>query len=247
MGAIFYRFKNKAPFKAFYLDLIMICCMLIPILSATRSYVIAYFTLFSAYAILSSGKVFKGISITIISSVLLYLLLSNSIIQGQFIGSLKRLETVELLIAGDLSAGGTLDRITEYTPILLDHWKESPLFGWGFSSFFASENNGHAGLANLLFNVGIFGFIIFIIYWGSLIWIPLRTSLKLDHNNPYKKSLLVLVFVFFSYFIINNAGQQFTYLIGFMGTGYSQMIFLSFSDFAIRESQRVNRGYQSSI
>lgn len=240
MGAVFYRVKKSSQFKEIYLDLIIATTVLIPILSATRSFVIAYFILFFAYLILTKGNKLKLLNIVIIGIGIGYILLSSNIIQGQLIGSVKRLSTIELLVAGDLSAGGTLSRFTEYSPVLLNYWKDSPVFGWGFSSFFASASNSHAGLANLLFNVGVAGFILFIIYWISLVWIPLNVSTKLSPKNPYKESLFVLIFVFFGYFVINNAGQQFTYLIGFIGTGFSQMIFLTFSDFTIRESLKIN-------
>ncbi len=240
MGAVFYRLKKDARFNSRYLDMIIVASLIIPILSATRSFVIAYLIIFIAYIVLSPLKRLRILNIGIIGICISYILLSNSIIQGQLVGSFNRLSTMELIVSGDLTAGGTLDRLTEYTPVLLNYWKESPLFGWGFSSFFASETNSHAGFANLLFNVGIMGLILFMVYWVSLIYIPISVSQHLNKVNPYKKSILVFTFLFFSYFVLHNAGELFTYLIGFSGPGLSQIIYVSFSDFAIRDAKKIN-------
>ena len=117
--------------------------------------------------------VFRLIFITILSGIIIF---NSQIITNQLIGVTKRVATVESIAKGDLSAEGTSARYDKYTPRLFQVWKGSPLFGWAFSDTYKENSNGHAGLANLLMQVGIIGYLVFIYFWYSLIFIPLRAN-----------------------------------------------------------------------
>ena len=139
------------------------------------------------------------------------------------------MSTIESVAQGDLSAGGTNAR-NDYSEILVNHWKDSPFLGWGFSDFYKENGNGHAGLANLLFGVGIIGFLVFIYFWYKLFFTPLVKDRMLSMGNPYKGALVVFSLGFLIFFILNaTSGQQFGLYMGFGAGIFSQTFFYSYS------------------
>ncbi len=239
---MFYLSSAKKIFSEKYLYLILIIAFFSILLTATRGWIVAYAFALIIYSVFIYKKPTFVLRLVLplifISSVIYF----SPVIQAQIVGVTNRVSTLGLILKGDMTAGGTVKRISEYTPALLNVFYKSPVLGWGFSDVFWINKNGHAGQANLLMNVGITGFILFIYLWFKLITVPYKINMRLKKLNPYKNGVLVLIIGFLIFFILHNtSGQQFQYIIGSYGSSFSQIIFYGFSDFFLRDAIYVNK------
>lgn len=232
VGAMFFlQFKRKI-FSENYLFLIIIIAYVSIIFTATRGWFIAFTVVLFLYFVFIN-KIRKLGPAIVLVLILIPTLLSIPIIQKQFEGAMKRFSTISAITQGDLSAGGTSGR-DEYSVGLYNLWKESPLFGWGFTDFYKKNGNGHAGLANLLFGVGIVGYLVFIYFWYKLFFVPISTNKRLSNANPFKGTLYIFTLGFLIFFILNaTSGQQFGIYLGFGSGIFSQVLFYSYSSFFI--------------
>jgi hypothetical protein len=242
IGSMFFLSSSKKVFSEKYLYMILIFAYFSILLTATRGWILAYSFVLIIYSVLINKRsrffLRLGLPLILIGSIIYF----SPIIQSQLIGVTNRMATLGLMVKGDITAGGTVKRINEYTPALLNIFYKSPILGWGFSDVFWSNKNGHAGQANLLMNVGIVGFLLFIYFWFKLITVPYKINARLKRLNPYKNSLLVLIIGFLIFFILHNtSGQQFQYLIGSYGSSFGQIIFYGLSDFCLRNALIINK------
>ena len=158
--ALYYIIKNDKSFPSAYLFAILFISCFTIFLSATRGWMIA-FTGMLLLALSGQGTVMfkKAIGIFIVSMVILYfLMLQFPFLERQMELSLERARTMEQLVGGDVTAGGTLGRIDQRGPRVLSIFNESPLFGFGFSDDFREYFDDHVGHHSLLLNVGILGY-----------------------------------------------------------------------------------------
>lgn len=235
IGAMFFLKFKKSLFQNNYLLLVIIISYLSILLTATRGWFISFsIALLLYFALVQKSN--KTISAIILVLILVPLLLQVPVVRKQLQGSVKRISTVESILRGDISAGGTSAR-DEYSKVLFKYWSESPILGWGFTDFYKDNGNGHAGLANLLFSVGILGYLIFIYFWYKLFFIPIQTIKRLSITNPFKRSLIVLSIGFLTFFILHStSGQQFGFYLGFGSGILSQTLFYSFSSYFIMQA-----------
>jgi hypothetical protein len=238
-GLFFLTYK-KPLFNRNYLTAVVTGSFASIILTGTRGWMIAFSIVLIIYFVFINRSYRVVSRIFLITILGVIIVLSSQMITNQLIGVTKRLSTVEAIARGDLTAEGTLARLDKYTPQLLKVWEGSPVVGWAFSDTFKENSNGHAGLANLLMQVGILGYLIFIYFWYQLINTPLRVNKYLSKSNPYKKSLLVFILAFVIFFVLHSSsGQQFGYSIGFLGGTFSQFYFYCFSSVFILDALNV--------
>lgn len=234
-GSMFYLMLKKKSINRNYLIFILLICYIQILLSATRGWIIAFsvsLVIFLFIQVRLRIKYNTLIRYLFFTGIILFFLLQNTFILNQLSGVRNRLFSLEYLVEGDESAGGTLHRIDEYTPQLLDKFMENPVFGWAFSNEFYKYNNKHVGYANLLMNIGIVGMLFFVYLWYQMITRPFKINKFIVQENPYKGSLHILLIGFFCIFIIHNSSsQQFSYLIGWKGSAFLLTVFLSFSNF----------------
>ncbi|MCK6694722.1 MAG: hypothetical protein L6Q97_21810, partial [Thermoanaerobaculia bacterium] len=145
-------------------------------------------------------------------ALILVSLMAIPIVNTQISLALKRMTTLEALASGDRTAKGTLSRITERSPRVMNKWIESPLTGWGFSDTFNDYQDFHVGNQNILLHSGVLGAALlgmfFVYFHGKLFF---RSTL-LPRDHPLKYTLLSFC-VFFPgwFFIHSSSGQQFAY------------------------------------
>lgn len=232
-GAMFFQQYKTNIFHKSYLSLIIVVSFASIFITATRGWFIAFSVAIFLFLVYIQ-KIKRMARIGFITLILITFTLSIPFIQKQIVGSFNRISTLEAIIQGDLSAGGTSARV-DYNLHLIKLWKESPILGWGFSEFYKENGNGHAGLANLLFSVGIIGYIVFIYFWYHLFFMPIFVNKKLSSLNPYKGSLIAFTLTFLIFFILNaSSGQQFGIYLSFSGGIMAQIIYYSYSSFFIR-------------
>lgn len=170
------------------------------LISGTRGYIIALSVFFILCVVFT--KVFNKK----FSSLLVFLLLFSFIllipnVNKQFAGVFSRLSTVELLLKGDLTAGGTLKRVETRAPKVFEVYNSGPrILGYGYSKNFWDNMDNHVGPVTVLLNAGIIGTLIILLLWLSYI---IRT-LQLSKKNAYVKyPMRILVFGFSILIIIH--------------------------------------------
>jgi hypothetical protein len=243
IGALFFIKAKVNYFSTWYLHLVISISYLSIIFTATRGWFIAFsIALILFFVFIGKMKRFVSSIITVI--LVIPLVLSIPVVKNQFSGAFERFSTVKEVAQGDITAKGTSSR-GDYTITLYELWKQNPIMGWGFSSIYKNNENTHAGLANLLLNVGILGYLVFIYFWYELFSVPLYANLRLSMRNKFKGSLIVFSLGFIILFVLNaTSGQQFGFYLGFDMVVFGQIIFYSYSSFfiihALKEEQLSN-------
>ena len=211
--ALFYMVSKKKAFSSSnYLAAVVFTAFASIFLSATRGWLLAYGFLIMASVFLmsKSGKVKKLINLAIASVVMVYILqFSFPLVRHQFEAALDRFATMELLLSGDVTAGGTLKRIDVRGKRVMDQFYESPLIGWGFSDTYFAYEDGHVGQQNILLNVGIIGFLYLNFFYGYLclkIWVY---SGNKQIRSIWGNGFLVYLFSLLAIFIIHGSSTQF--------------------------------------
>jgi O-antigen ligase len=131
----------------------------------------------------------------------------NPYIQSQVSRSYERFMTMETVTEGDLTAGGTATRATDQSQRVLSKWKESPIFGWGFSEEYRNYINEHVGNQNILLHSGILGLLLMFTFF---LFFHFRL-LKIGRIYSRRECIIFLIF-FIGWFIIHStSGQHFAY------------------------------------
>jgi hypothetical protein len=247
MGSMFYILYRVKTFNKTWLFIILYLASFSIFITATRGWFIAYFVMMVLFMILGGRNLKRFTQFTIIMLVISNIMFLSPRIRDHLKSSFIRIETVEEISKGDLTAGGTDARIKEYSPSVMAKFYESPIIGWGFSNVYSDNTNGHVGNQALLLNVGLIGYLLFIYFWYSICSIPFKTRRNLPPGNPFRNSLLVIPIIFFGYFIIHTtSGQLFQYAVGFQ-YGVSQMFFYAFANFYIIAAIELNLKTNTTI
>lgn len=243
MGSAFFLVYKKTSIPRNYLLVVLSTSLLSILLSGTRGWMIAAaIIVFSLLVGQNTKRVFFLIPRLIIPLILLIILF-------RFIPSLnkqvdlvfQRFDTIELLMEGDKTAGGTLNRLDERGPVVMNKFWESPIIGFGFGSEGNKFNDNHVGNQNLLMKSGIIGFTMYLIFWLSYMIKLLFRNRELRPENPYKNSLLILIGCLLSLiFIHSTSSQWFGYSIGF-GRGLIWFIILFIGSYSYYDSVRIER------
>lgn len=131
-------------------------------LSATRGWLIASIIMMFLFFLLSRQiKTVSSISkLVLIMFVIIISLSFMPYIGRQIDNTIQRLSTLQSLYKGDVTADGTLSRLSERAPRVLGKFIERPLLGFGFSEEYFSYTDQHVGHHDMLLNVGIIGYIL---------------------------------------------------------------------------------------
>jgi len=214
--ALFYLSRERKIFNNTYLNLIIIIGFFTILLSATRGWIIALLILFSSVFFMKGYNLMKQfIRMCVIMGILIY---TVQVIYPSFLfqisKSFERLSTLEALTEGDLTAGGTLGRLTERSPRVMKEFKKSPIIGWGFSNHYFAYGDMHVGNQSMLLQGGIVGFafwmvIILLIFYNIFIYGRLY-CVRLSIGS----GIYVILFALIATFAIHSSS---THMWGFYG------------------------------
>ena len=238
-GSFFYLARKDTFFNYLYLFAAMGASLMSVILSATRGWLIGFFLglfLFLAFILRLNAK---RLATTTFSILLITLgLLSIPVVEKQLSNAVKRFTTLEKLAGGDVTAGGTLSRINERSPRVIDKWMETPLTGWGFSDTFFAYADFHVANQNVLLHSGILGLLFMISFFIFYHYSLFIRSLSLARGHPLKDVLLVFVIFFPGWFMIHSSsGQHFSFYADPVG-GIVLGLYFSLGALVYRESFR---------
>ena len=175
--------KEINHFSRNYLLLIAVVSFLSMFLTATRGYILMYLFCLLAFMFLSRAS---SISFTFIVVFLIMIItFLFPIFSDQLSQVYDRLFTLRSIYEGDLTAGGTLTRVTERAPKVMEQYLKSPIFGLGYSKIGTIFNDDHVGNHTLLLQGGVVGFVLWIFsFFASIKSISTR-ALKSSDKSKY--------------------------------------------------------------
>jgi hypothetical protein len=159
----------------------------------------------------------------------------------QINNALVRINTMEDLARGDITLSGTQTRTTVRSARVMEAFYENPITGWGFS--FQGTHVGLVGNQYLLQSTGVIGYSLFLYFWLFYTYSLLRVKRRIQQRNPYKNSMLVLIYGFIGIFVIHStSSQMFGYDPQF--TAVNKILFLVvffvFSDIFMKEAINID-------
>ncbi len=235
-GSFYSLVSKRSSLNRNYLLLINFISFLVVLLSGTRSWFIAFCTGYIIFFMIYGFRVSR----IILNSVLVFflvLLLVNSlpILKNQVKNAFSRIVTLEEVVKGDVTGGGTISRFDVKAPIVMKaFWSSSIIFGTGFSDNFTSYGDAHIGYHNMLLNAGILGFLVFIYTIWKALKFPFFCAKRysLSNKKSVRTSIIALVIL-----LVINIGTQ---TIGFTPEGVNRVILMVYSLLIIEISVRTN-------
>jgi hypothetical protein len=212
--ALYYSFGKNNPFSTRYTNLIIIISLFSIFLSGTRGWILASIILmlliiFSQIQI--TGKIKKLLPFTVIGGLVIFGAISFlPIIKTQMGHVGERFLTVEQLVQGDLSMGGSLTRVTDRAPRVLAAFYDKMILGEGFSNVYWSKRDRHVGHLVVLLNCGIVGYIIFTFFFIK--WLYLIYSLPKNDigvKTLYGFSPKIISFGFIFIYVIHSTSHMY--------------------------------------
>jgi hypothetical protein len=206
----FYFFSKEKKFSDKYTTLVILLSVLSIFLTATRGWIIAVVvvTLLTLYQNSNRVNILRILSI-LLSGILfvfiLFLVFPGFDKQSEFV--INRVYTISAIAEGDLSAGGTLSRLTDRAPAVMGVWVQSPLFGYGFSRIFYRYADIHVGQPTMLLNVGIFGFLIFTFIFFKWLYILVKWAKNKMIQATYGNAALVFSSSLIFIYILHSSSQ----------------------------------------
>lgn len=243
-GALFLlSLKESGQFKRVFLYIVVIATFGMAYISATRGWILSFSFIIILTTFFAMGLNRKGTFVFILVSILIIMIgLTNNKLRKQIDFATERVKTIESIARGDVSGEGSVGRLTVRSPRVMKIWKESPVFGWGFSSVQRKYNDGHVGNQNLLMTSGIVGFMLLIGFLFYFDYKILKLYKKMPKDFAYKNSLLIFIIFLLGWFIIHStSSQHFNYMV-IPAQIIPQAIFLSFGSLIYSQSKKIKYG-----
>ena len=225
---------------------VVLASLAMAVLSATRGWIIGFsIILILGFFLTGITKAKRLAEFAVIVLPLIYFAVSNPTIRDQLDFSRERLGKMESIAEGDLSAGGTLQRLDLRSNRVMEGWRQNPIFGWGLSDTGYMYGDGHVGNQSLLAMSGVVGFVLlngFLVFFSiKLINIYINSG---RFKSRDKALLMFIIFLSGWFFIHSTSGQQFNY-VGMPAKIIPQAIFFSFG--AFRYEQSIKRIYGKKV
>lgn len=230
-GALYYMILKKKYFRRNYLILVIGLSIFSIYITATRSWMIGALFIFGFYVFfIEKEKVIILRKFVIPSLIVFIIIQSFPDVRQQVYLAKKRYETIELLLEGDPTAGGTLRRLDVRGPKVMEKFSERPFFGWGYGTEANNYSDGHVGNQNLLMHTGIVGYSLWALLWLIFILKMLYLNKSLKSNNYYKNIPKLFIIMLLGILIINVSTQWFDYLLSFLH-GFTILFLFTFASF----------------
>lgn len=229
-----------------YYTLIMILALMSTTLSATRGVSLAIAMMVILYLIFVSREITKFVSSLfkysfILISLYLIIIFTSPILVDQFSRTFERLSTLTFLFEGDITAGGSLGRLSVRIPTIMIKIHQNPIFGFGISDDFWDYHDGHIGHHNMVLNAGILGYMIFIVLLFSFFVKFAKLSSLLEKSNALSRTVLVPIIAMIGILIHHSSTYSILSYINILpltAVGLFVVLFLDFSDLIVTESSK---------
>lgn len=224
--SVYYLSVKEKLLSQTYLQLVAVVSTLFIFLTATRGWIVAGIILLSSFLFMGGRSFFRQITRAAVMIGIVFFLTASfyPILYFQATESLSRFMTLEALAEGDLTAEGTLGRLTDRGPVVMEVFKRSPIIGWGFSSVFMNFADVHVGNQTMLMQGGVLGFSIWMIVMLGIA-LSFWQLHKIYQRHKYGSAALVCLMALTATFAIHSSSMQ---MLGFLHTRPATHIHLAF-------------------
>lgn len=237
-GALYYLTLKNKYFARNYLMTVIGLAIFSIFITATRSWMISTLFIFGFYVFfIAKAKI--AIIQRLVIPILLIVIITQyvPVVRQQIDLAKQRYETIELLFAGDLTAGGTLSRLTSRGPAVMEKFRESPVIGWGYGHEAVKYRDGHVGNQNLLMHTGIIGYLFWLLLWLNFISKMINLDKSITSTNPYKNIPKLFIIMLLGILFINASVQWFGYLLSFL-PGFTILFLFTFASFVYKNARQ---------
>lgn len=224
-GSLFLLISRRHNFSKQYLILINLISFLVVLMSGTRSWFIAFCIGYISFFFFAGKKIPKlFLNSLFVILIVIFSIRVISVVNKQVNNALSRIMTVEKVIEGDITGGGTISRFDVRAPrVMQGFYSSTIILGAGFSDHFYEYADGHVGYHNILLNAGIAGFILIMYFIMKVLIKPFAVAKMIKRNNKplIKTSIISLIIM-----LVINTGSQ---TIGFTPDGVNRLVLMVFS------------------
>lgn len=204
--------KESTFFSKNYLSAVIVISNFLIIMTGTRGWFLSILTMGILTFYIFFNKTHKILSYFLPIVLIIYLVgVTVPEINKVIINITTRLSTIEELAEGDITAGGTLSRISVRMPRMLKKVKENPITGFGFSEEFYIYGDNHVGPVYQLLQMGIIGYLLFI-WFFIVIYKKISYTVTITKNKSY-------YILFFGIIGLNVIHLTSTAIFGLTGMG----------------------------
>lgn len=224
-GSLFLLISKRHNLAKQYLVFVNLISFLVILMSGTRSWFIAFCIGYLAFFFLAGKKtpilILNSLGIVII---VLLLIWGITVINSQVRNAFSRIATVEQVLGGDITGGGTISRYDVRAPRVMEGFFSSTIIlGAGFSNHFYEYADGHVGYHNILLNAGIAGFVLIMYFIMKVLRKPFAIVKKYKSiNRPLIKTSIISLIII----LVINTGTQ---TIGFTPDGVNRVTLMVYS------------------
>ncbi len=211
------------------------------LMSATRgwilslSFILFFSVLFNLRKMVRFGTVVFLVVLLIVANILI---LNSPRFASQYENMLYRMSTLQLLAEGDLTAGGTLQRLTFRFEWVQQGIALNPMFGVGFSQVFIKHFDPHTGNLNFILQGGYLGLVCWILAGLAFAIILLHKAVSLPPENPYRSYFLICFFFFIGLVIIHSSSVMLFFYTTRTGHAYSIYMFLAYCFYTMNQADK---------
>lgn len=211
------------------------------LLTGTRSWILAFLAAYFFFFIVTYKNTKTLLKMLLVSgalgAVIIYFV---PVLEQQAISAWSRFMTVQDIVQGDITAGGTMGRYDQRAPYVMEGFYSSTIFfGAGFSDHFYAYADGHVGYHNILLNTGILGSLIFLFFLLRLLFYPFKKKGRQKNIDTswLKVSILPLIIL-----LVLNSGTQ---TLGFTPDGSNRFILMAVAFVLVNLSVTLSREKKS--
>lgn len=246
-GALFFLTFKEKYFERNYLITIIGLSLFSIFITATRTWIISSLFIFITYGVyVSKSKTFIIKKLVLPGLLMVIMINVLPILDQQVNLAFKRFETIQYLLQGDLTAGGTLKRLDVRGPRVMSKFYQSPIVGWGYGTEAREYSDGHVGNQNLLMHTGVIGYGLWVSLWLAFLFKMNVLNKKLNGRNPYKDVPKIFSIILIGILIIHASAQWFGYLLGYL-SGFSFLFLFAFASFVYKDSLRFEHSLKYSV
>lgn len=209
IGSLHYLTFKRSKFPQVWLYASLIIGIFNIVSSATRGWMIAVLFVVVGYSMFLVPRLFRSL---VISAPLLVMVFFSfwqiPLVRHQLQKSYERFSTVEYLLEGDVSAGGTSSRHIRGARVM-SKFSESPIIGFGFGPETMAYADGHTGNQTMLLYFGVLGYGIYILLWLVFMLKPIQLMGRIPARSPYRSLVWFPFFTLGGLIIIHSTSGMY--------------------------------------
>lgn len=215
-------------------------------MSAARIWFVV-FSLITVVYFIKATKLKLFFSYALISIILLLGLSASQNLSEGLYHSWQRISSVFTIGQEESIATQSINsKVNDDLINMLKAIKQNPLIGWGFSNTFQKYGSSDVGNFNLILQVGLVGFMLFVYLWLKYLRMLSTAKKNLTGKNYLKKTFAILTISFISLLIAHFSTHQIFGLTMQNYTNYFLALFFIYSEFFVSQAFLYKKNIQNA-